>query len=53
MNKKNRTGHSDGRQGMGEDSTPEQSPILGNPRKRKRQDPVNQYYFIFFLNFQL
>lgn len=28
---------------MGDDSTPEQSPVLGNPRKRKRQDPVCIY----------
>lgn len=29
-----------------EDSTPEQSPVLGSSRKRKRQDPVRKY-FIF------
>lgn len=28
------------RSNMGDDSTPEQSPVLGNPRKRKRLDPV-------------
>lgn len=26
---------------MGDDSTPEQSPVSGTARKRKRQDPVS------------
>lgn len=32
---------------MGDDSTPDQSPVLGSSRKRKRQDPVSLYRHTF------
>lgn len=40
MDRRSRAVSVNNRQEMADDSTPEQSPVLGNTRKRKRQDPV-------------